>query len=137
MLSKLVLSGGLSPVPVDELSTGVAAPAKTFAERSSAMAATLAVAGSSGAVADSSRSASAASAKISKRRGVGAQLRTDPLQLALRGEVLRVVRPEAAAERADDRPDHEALPAPALARRPNSPQVSAGVSVPASVRRGS
>ncbi len=64
MLSTLVLAGGLSPVPVDELSTGFAAPAKTVAERSSAMAATLAVAGWSGAVADSSRSASAASAQI-------------------------------------------------------------------------
>ena len=64
MLSTLVLSGRLAPVPVDELSTGDSAPAKTFAERSSAIAATLALAGSSGAVADSSRSASAASAKI-------------------------------------------------------------------------
>ena len=82
MLSTLVLAGGLSLVPVDELSTGFAAPAKTVAERSSAMPATLAVAGWSGAVADSSRSASAASAQIARRGGVGTHPLTDPLQLA-------------------------------------------------------
>ena len=62
----MVVAGGPSSAPVDELSTGVAPPAKTFAERSSAMAATLAVSGWSGAVADSSRSASAASAQIAR-----------------------------------------------------------------------
>ena len=83
MLSKLVLAGGLSPVPVDELSTGFAAPAKTFAERSSAMAATLAVAGWSGCRREQQPLGVGGLGPDRKGRGVGTHPLTDPLQLAL------------------------------------------------------
>ena len=122
MLSKLVLAArALAREPVDELSSGVAAPAKTFAERSSAMAATLAVAGWSGAVADSRPLGVGGLGPDRKRGAVGTHPLTDPPQLAFREEMLHEVGVEAAAEGADERPDHEALPAPATRHETEQP----------------
>src|SRR6516225_9189775 len=103
MLVGAVWPGGITPPPgLRETSMGSVAPAKTRAPRSSPTAATLAVAGAWAAVALRRLRGSLLSAKMT-----GA----DAGQLVFSQQVLGVIRPQAAADRAKYGPDGQALEA--------------------------